>query len=87
MPNIKSAAKRCRTSEAARLRNRSVKREIHTLKRNLEASFAKGDRDASARLYSEYCAMLDKAVKKGVVSANLSARGKSRNMLKLNAMA
>ncbi len=86
MPNIKSAVKRCRTSEASRVRNRSVKREINTVQRNLEDSIAKGDRDASTKRYSEYCAILDKAVKKGVVTANLSARGKSRKALKLNAM-
>lgn len=78
MPNIKSAAKRCRTSEAARLRNRSVKSKINTFRRNLEQSLESGDQETARKRYAEYCSILDKAVKKGVVSANLAARGKSR---------
>ena len=87
MPNIKSAEKRCRTSEAARLRNRAVKRQIHTVQRKFEENIEKGDRGASAASYAAYCSVLDKAVKKGVVSANLSARSKSRRVQRLNALA
>lgn len=87
MPNIKSAIKRCRTSEASRQANRAVKRQIHTVLRKLEDSIAKGDRESGQTLYQEYCSVLDKAVKKGVVTANLSARGKSRRARRLNAIA
>ncbi len=84
MPNIKSAKKRVKTSEQRRVRNRAIKRELNTQRRMVLESLNRGDVDASRPLFNAYCSVLDKAVKKGVITANRSDRSKSRIAIRLN---
>ncbi len=74
MANIKSAKKRIRTSEKARLRNKAVRTGVKTaIRKFTETPVA----DRSAALSGTVSAV-DKAVSKGVLHANTAARRKSR---------
>ena len=76
MPNIKSAAKRMKTSEKSRLQNKAVKTTVkHVRKRLLADDPASEQAQAD---YRTYCATLDKAAKKGVISRNTAIRRKRR---------
>jgi small subunit ribosomal protein S20 len=75
--NIKSQKKRIKTNEKARMRNKSVKSELHTLTRQVEDAVAEGDADRAQAQASRTCRMLDKAVSKGVVHKNQAANRKS----------
>lgn len=78
MPNIKSAAKRVKTAAKANLRNRSVKSELLTYRKKVEAAIAGGDKTAAFAAVSAYASKLDKAAKKGVIKRNTADRKKSR---------
>lgn len=86
MPNIKSAAKRMRTSEKNRQRNRAVKSELNTTRRHVLASVNRGEKEKSREMFNAFTAALDKAVKKGVITSNKADRSKSRIALRLNAL-
>ncbi|HWN82095.1 MAG TPA: 30S ribosomal protein S20 [Candidatus Udaeobacter sp.] len=74
MPHHKSAEKRMRTSDKARLRNRAVKSTMKSaLKKFDEAPGAK-----SAEALREATAELDRAAKKGVIPKGRADRKKSR---------
>lgn len=87
MPNIKSAAKRVKTSAKANMRNRSVKSELLTYRRKVEAAITSGDKAAATTAVSAYASKLDKAVKKGVIKGNTADRKKSRTAIALAKMA
>ncbi len=87
MPIIKSAKKRMRTSEEARLRNLALKTRVKSARRALFESFPAGDAKVSAQAYREYCSVLDKAAGKGVVKANTAARRKARAANRIRSLA
>ncbi len=87
MPNIKSAVKRVKTAAKANLRNRSVKSELLTYRRKVEAAIASGDKTAATSAVSKYASKLDKAAKKGVIKRNTADRKKSRTALALAKLA
>ena len=87
MPNIKSAAKRVKTAAKANLRNRSVKSELLTYRKKVEAAIAGGDKTAAFAAVSAYASKLDKAVKKGVIKRNTADRKKSRTAQAIAKMA
>ncbi|NJL85137.1 MAG: 30S ribosomal protein S20 [Leptolyngbyaceae cyanobacterium SM1_1_3] len=85
MANIKSAIKRIKTAERNRLHNKSYKSAVKTLtKRYLAAVDAyaaepssENMQEVQERMAAAY-SKIDKAVKRGVIHANLGARRKSR---------
>ncbi len=83
MPNIKSAKKRMRTSEKQRQSNKSAKSRLTSTRRKLAEAITAGDKSTGQKAFSEYCSLLDKAVKKGVIKKNASNRRKSRVCKKL----
>lgn len=83
MPNIKSAEKRNRQAIQAEARNKSVKSEIATLRRNLYEAIEAGRLDASKKLYNEYLSALDKAAKRTIIKANTADRRKARATARL----
>jgi len=83
MPNIKSAAKRVRTSAKSRLRNRAGKSDVSAVRRKLLEVIEAGNKEAAAKLYSAYSSELDKAAKKGIIKANNASRKKSRLAIRL----
>ena len=78
MPNIKSAEKRVRTSEKSRQRNIKKKSEIKTLRKGLLATVATPADPKSKEAYSEFCSVLDKAAKQGIIHKNTAVRKKAR---------
>ena len=86
MPNIKSAKKRLRTSEAAHQLNASAGTRVKTCRRTLLEAISKGDKKASEEAFRTYCSVLDRAARKGVIKKNTAVRRKSRAAEKVKAL-
>jgi ribosomal protein S20 len=86
MANIKGGIKRARQAIGRRSKNRGEKSKINTLHKKFLEIVAAGDKAKGKESYSEYCSILDKALKHGVVKANLVNRSKSRAAKKLAAL-
>lgn len=81
MANTKSAEKNIRKTVRQTERNRIVRSRLKTLAKKV--STAEGDAaQTSAR---EYISALDKAAKRGIISANKASRHKSKLSAKVNA--
>lgn len=78
MPHTKSARKRMRTSEEARLANRAVRSAISKAKKAVIAAVAGGDPQKKALAVRAFFSVVDKAAKKGVITSNTASRKKSR---------
>lgn len=78
MPHTKSAAKRMRTSEEARLKNRAVRSTVSKAKKAVIAAVAGGDVQKKAQALRAFFSVVDKAAKKGVITSNTASRKKSR---------
>lgn len=76
MPNIKSAIKRVRTTETARLRNHSLKSAYRTKIKQVEASFARPEQ--LPQLMRDAVSAIDRAAKAGAIHKNAADRHKSR---------
>ena len=76
MANIKSQIKRNRQNEKARLRNRTVRSEIHTRTKAVVTAAEAGE-ETDAKLAAAI-RRIDTAVSKGVIHKNTAARQKSR---------
>ena len=77
MPNIKSAIKRVKVTEAKNLRNRMVKSKVKTALRKFSAQLA-ADPANTAKQYSATVSEIDKAASKGVIHKNAANRKKAR---------
>ncbi len=75
MPHHKSCKKRILTSEKSKIYNRQIKSRIKTASKKLTS--AKDTEEAQGALQSVY-AVLDRAVKSGVIHKNKAANQKSR---------
>ncbi len=82
MPNIKSAAKRVRVSEAKRERNRVAKSAYKTAVKRFNRALETGAENKEEVLRSTMKA-IDKAAAKGIIHKNAAARRKSRLTKKL----
>ena len=78
MPNIKSAAKRAKTSEKSRQRNTQTKTELKTLRKSLLAAVEEAAAPKTDAAFRTFCAALDKGVKHGIIPKNTAIRKKSR---------
>ncbi|NLW01834.1 MAG: 30S ribosomal protein S20 [Clostridiaceae bacterium] len=79
MPNIKSAMKRVKVSQAKRLRNKMKKSELRTaIRRYREALDSKADN--SEALLKAAIKKLDQAAAKKVIHRNTASRKKSQLM-------
>lgn len=86
MPNIKSAKKRVLVSERNRLRNKTWKSAVRTVRNNVaDAVKSTSEKDAKVALSHAY-EVIDKAVAKGVLHKNAAARRKSRLASKVLAL-
>lgn len=84
MANIKSQIKRNRQNEKRRLRNRSVRSEIHTRTKAALAAAEAGE-DTAEKLDAAI-RRIDSAVSKGVLHKNTAARQKSRLVTRVRAI-
>ena len=78
MPNLKSAKKRLRQNETARLRNSARKTRMRNARRSFEEALAAGDADVTRKAYATFCSAIDKAAKHGAVARNNAIRSKKR---------
>ena len=83
MANIKSAIKRIRQSKKRALRNEAAKSAIKTAFKKATAAVAAKSADAK-ELVLNALSIIDKAVARGIVHRNTSARKKSRLLKKFN---
>ncbi len=86
MANIRSAKKRIKTNEKARIRNKSQKSSMRTSMKSLEKEIAHGNKEESLKLMDLVSKKLDKAVSKNVVHKNYASRNKAKFMKKINNM-
>ncbi len=86
MANIKSAKKRVKTSEKARLRNKSKKTAMRSQMKKLNDIIATGTKEEALVQYNTVSSKLDRAVGQGLVQKNYAARQKSNFMKKINVM-
>jgi small subunit ribosomal protein S20 len=84
MPNIKSAIKRVKTSEARKAHNATVKSTMRTAVKKADAAVVTNDENAK-ELFNNAASKLDKAAQKGLIHKKAAARKKSRLMKKMNA--
>lgn len=75
MPTHKSAAKRMKTSEVSRLRNRRFK---STIRASVKAVEAEKDKEKKSQLIKSATSAVDKAAGRNVIHKNKAARIKSR---------
>ena len=78
MPNIKSAAKRAKTSDKSRQRNAETKSALKTLRKSLLAAIAETAAPKTDAAYRAFCAALDKGAKHGIIAKNTAVRKKAR---------
>ncbi len=84
MPNIKSAKKRVKTSQARTLQNQMVKSELKTAIRKFNTTLQdKGFEDAQA-LYPNVVKKIDMAYAKGAIHKNAANHKKAKLALRLN---
>ncbi len=76
MANIESQKKRNRQNEKRRMRNKSVKSDLNTAIKKVEAAAAAGE--PTEVLFQAAQKKIDVAAAKGVIHANAAARKKSR---------
>ena len=86
MPNIKSAKKRVKVTEAKTLQNQMFKTSFKTTLKKFEKAVADGDKAAAEVCYKDAVSKIDKAVSKGALHVNAAARKKSQFTVKLNSL-
>ena len=86
MPNIKSAIKRVKTSEARNAHNATVKSAMRTAVKKVDAAVVNNDSAAATASFADAARKLDKAAAKGLIHKNAAARKKSRLMKKMNSL-
>jgi small subunit ribosomal protein S20 len=76
--HTKSAAKRLKTSEAARIKHKSTRRSISTVEKEYRAALNSTEQKDVKKLLSELVSMFDKAVKYRSIHKNKADRKKSQ---------
>ncbi|TDL34485.1 30S ribosomal protein S20 [Jeotgalibacillus sp. S-D1] len=84
MPNIKSAIKRTKTSEARKAKNIQQKSAMRTAVKRFETA-AETNADNKTELLSSAVKQVDKAAQKGLIHKNNADRKKASLMKKANA--
>ncbi|WP_105205174.1 30S ribosomal protein S20 [Neobittarella massiliensis] len=86
MPNIKSAKKRVKVTQAKTLQNKIVKSALKTVIKSAEIALEQNTEN-KAELVNTAIKKIDMAVTKGILHKNCAARKKSSLARKLNASA
>ncbi len=87
MPKLKSSAKRARSSEKRRLRNKRVKTRMKTAIRQFMQTLQDEELDEASRALRNAVSCIDRAVSKGVLHRNNAARKKSQLHTRYNEFA
>ena len=86
MPNITSAKKRVRQSEARRLHNKHIRSGMRTKVKAVAYAIDAGDKKAAAEAFKLAVPAIDSSVSKGIIHKNKAARSKSRLNSRIQAM-
>ena len=87
MANIKSAKKRILVTEIRTARNKSIRSEVKTSIKKVEAAVAANDKEAAKAALSVAISNIESAASKGVYHKNNSARKVSRLTKLVNTLA
>jgi small subunit ribosomal protein S20 len=87
LANIKSAKKRVLVTEVRAARNKSIRSEVKTSIKKVEAAVAANDKAAADATLKTAISTIESAASKGVYHKNNSARKVSRLTKLVNAMA
>ena len=87
LANIKSAKKRILVTETKAARNKSIRSEVKTVTKKVEAAVAANDKEAAKAALTVAISTIESAASKGVYHKNNSARKVSRLTKLVNAMA
>ena len=87
MANIKSAKKRILVTEIRTARNKSIRSEVKTATKKVEAAVAANDKDAAKVALTNAISVIESAASKGVYHKNNAGRKVSRLTKLVNAMA
>jgi len=83
MPNLSAAKKSMRQDKKRQLHNQTIKSELKTLTKKLEALISANKQEDAKKLLSSLMSKLDKATKKNIVKKNNAARKKSKLSIKI----
>ncbi len=78
MANIKSAKKRILVSNKRAARNKSIRSEVKTCIKKLQAAVESGDKAAAEAVLKDTISTIDKACTKGIYHKNNASRKVSR---------
>lgn len=84
MPNIKSAKKRVKTTEARTLRNKMIKSDMKTAIKKLDAAIVEGNKETIDTTFRAAVKTVDQATAKGVLKKNTASRKKAQMAIKVN---
>ena len=87
MANIKSAKKRILVAEIRTARNKSIKSEVKTSIKKVEAAVAANDKAAAVEALKNATSVIESACSKGVYHKNTCARKVSRLAKLVNSVA
>jgi len=86
LPNITSAKKRVRQSEARRQHKKHIRSGMRTHVKTVIYALDAGDKDAATAAYKLAVPEIDSSVSKGILHKNTAARQKSRLNSRIQAM-
>ena len=86
MANIKSAKKRVLVAERNAARNKSIRSEVKTAVKKVDAAVAAGDKEAAEKYLRAAISTMSKATSKGVYHKNTTSRKISRLTKSVNAI-
>ncbi|MCI1856585.1 MAG: 30S ribosomal protein S20 [Sporolactobacillus sp.] len=86
MPNIKSAIKRAKKSEANRQHNTEYKSAMRTAIKSFNAKVEAKDVEGAKEAFTVAAKKVDKAAGKGLIHPNKAAHEKSRLAKKMNSL-
>jgi len=84
LPNIKSAKKRVKTTEARTLRNKMIKSDMKTAIKKLDAAIVEGNKETIDTTFRAAVKTVDQATAKGVLKKNTASRKKAQMAIKVN---
>lgn len=87
MPNLKSGFKRMQTSAENRDRNRAGRSLVGSMRAKFFAVVESGNKDEAMKLFREYCSVVDKTAKRGIIKANNASNKKAQASRKLASLA
>lgn len=84
MAKSKTPAKRARSAEANRLRNKAYKSRVKTAIRKYDEALQQGEAETAREHLLQVNSLIDKSVSKGIIHKNTAARHKSGLTKKFN---